>query len=154
MNAGAEQGGDEESLESIPAQLGRKANAAVGKAAAQSAVALADLESKTNEVINKAQGALDKFADTVYSTKRKVVTGIDTAIGAVETPLLALAPILRETANTALDAVFGAVQGIPEMVQQQITSIKDPLIEGVQSQVDAIAEAAVAEASAMMLPGN
>ncbi|MEZ4467710.1 MAG: hypothetical protein R3F43_25530 [bacterium] len=139
MNAAA---GAEEVPESIPSQLGRRAKEAVDKAHAEASLALAKLESKTNGVIDTVQDKLNVFMDKVYETKQKVVTGLDKAIGLIETPLLALAPLLREVADTGIKAVFGAVEGIPGMVQEQIKGMKDPLVEQVQGQVDTIAKAA------------
>ena len=139
--------GENEVQESIPAQLGRRARQSVDSAKAQAEKSLADLETKTNGIIDKAQGALDGFVEKVYSTKQKVITGIDTAIGAIETPLLGLAPLLRETANAGMQAVFGVAETIPATVQEQIKGVKDPLIEQVQTQVDKIAETAVSTVS-------
>ncbi|MGK0360811.1 MAG: ElaB/YqjD/DUF883 family membrane-anchored ribosome-binding protein, partial [Bradymonadia bacterium] len=146
MNAGAT---EEETNESIPSQLGRRAKESIDKAHAQASLTLAKLESKTNGVIDQVQDKLNLFMDKVYTTKQKIVTGIDTAIGLIETPLLALAPILREVADTGIAVVFGAVEPIPELVQGQIKDMKDPLVEQIQGQVDTIAKAATEQISAV-----
>jgi len=143
MQGGAS--GDEDGAipQSIPAQMGAEARKAAESAQAEAQQSLAGLMEKTNGIIDKAQDALDGFVKGAYDGKQKVVTGIDTAIGAIETPLLAVAPALREIASTGINTVFGVAEGIPQTVQDQIKSIKDPLIEQVTTQVDSMAEAAV-----------
>ncbi|MCB9543248.1 MAG: hypothetical protein H6703_12480, partial [Myxococcales bacterium] len=141
--------GEEEVQESIPAQLGRRARQSVDSARATAEKSLADLQGKTNGIIDKAQGALDGFVEKVQSTKTKVIGGIDTAIGAIETPLLALAPLLREAANTGINTVFGAAEGIPATVTAKVKSVKDPLISEIQKQVDSIADQAVSQVSSV-----
>ncbi len=136
-------GGTGEVPESVPSRLNDEALKAVGLAEAEARKALAQLEDKTNGIIDKAGGALNKFVDTADEMRAKVVKGLDTAIAAVETPLLALAPILREIADTALDACASAAGGIPEMVRGQIDGMKGPLVEQIKSQIDTIAEAAI-----------
>ena len=122
----------ENSLESVPAQMGMKARQALDSAQADSNKKLAELRGKTNEVLQKAQGGLDTVVDKVYTGKNKVIAGIDAAIAVVETPLMGLAPLLREVANQGIQTVFATAERIPEQavdcklcsVDGGITSVK------------------------------
>ena len=140
---------EQENNESIPAQMGKSARQAIDGSHAESLKALANLEGKTNTVIDKGHEGISAFIGAVFEGKQKVVTGIDMAVGTVETPLLALAPTLRETASAGFEAVYGMVDGLPATALEEVGKVKGPLIEQVQAQADQVAEQATASIGAL-----